>query len=418
MTGERDGGSGLEVACVRMRLRTSSWITTSLATTAWLGGLPGFAGLVVACSSRSAPAAAALLALPSAVALVLLLALRAREMLGEGRALVDRGTVTLASSKRRVSFAVSEIASGARSPVNREVHLELRDGRCAMLGPLDDRDAARLLRASGTAVEQRALSVRLRGTAGPLMAGALYFGLGLLLSSLVARALSELGVTWGSALLLLPIFAASAVFAAAMVRVRRPRVVIGIDGLRIKRGFTSRFVAYDDIVDVAVSSVGEPHILVTTRARTYALPIVGMEPADVSRVRTRIWDAMRARRRAGRSAADAFARRGRVTAKWREDLLSLVGAERNYRAAHVTAEDAEAVLDDPSAPVDARIGAAIALRATGREDVGERLRLAVDASADEGARRALAAALESEDEALDEALEALPAAPSRVTGGQ
>ncbi len=67
-----------------------------------------------------------------------------------------------------------------------------------------------------------------------------------------------------------------------------------------------------------------------------------------------------------------------------------------YReASGVTVEDADAVLRNPSAPVDARIGAALALKAA-----GQRVRIA-DAAApvsDEALREALEAVAAGHDE--------------------
>jgi hypothetical protein len=105
------------------------------------------------------------------------------------------------------------------------------------------------------------------------------------------------------------------------------------------------------------------------------------------------------------------ARGGRTAADWLEALGGLLrGDAESYRSNAIPAENLWRVADDPAAEETARVGAAIALRASLDEEGRARLLQIAEASASPKVRVALRAAASVEgDEALVEALEACEA---------
>jgi len=105
------------------------------------------------------------------------------------------------------------------------------------------------------------------------------------------------------------------------------------------------------------------------------------------------------------------ARGGRTAADWLEALGGLLrGDAESYRSNAIPAENLWRVADDPAAEETARVGAAVALRASLDEEGRARLLQIAEASASPKVRVALRAAASVEgDEALVEALEACEA---------
>ncbi|MFO0615838.1 MAG: hypothetical protein U0414_24805 [Polyangiaceae bacterium] len=402
----------LRVPCVRIIVAAPAWISTLLGVIAGLGLLPALAGLVVGCVTRGGSASAVAWAIPCVAALGLRQLVFARGQLGAGEAMVEAGELVLSGASHTIRVPLRAITRGARSPEDFAVHLDLRGGSRVVMMPTEDEDTPRLLAATGVGVDRRAYVVPLRGPVGPVVAGLLYVGFGLLGGTALGIALARSDGDGEDGWRALFVSMGALIFAIAMVRARRPRLVIGIDGLLVKRGFRSRFIPYDEIVDIAASvSARGPALSVNRRARApVEIPLAGMPPAAVAQLEARIEDAIAAREGSGRIDVEAFARRGRSLAAWREDLRRLLAAEGGYRSVRVTSPDAEAVLADPRAPVEARVGAVLALRAFGAERVRERVRVAVAASADAAAGRALDAACDDEDAELEDALASHPSA--------
>ena len=124
-------------------------------------------------------------------------------------------------------------------------------------------------------------------------------------------------------------------------------------------------------------------------------------------LRARIVEAWQGHRlRAGETSVHgALARGERGVAEWRKALASIRSADGGYRQTATRDEDLWRVVEDVSAPADARAAAALALRSAA--DAPARLRVAAEAVASPHLRIALetAADREAEDAALDEALE-------------
>jgi hypothetical protein len=139
--------------------------------------------------------------------------------------------------------------------------------------------------------------------------------------------------------------------------------------------------------------------------RNSSMSPVAAEHRDA--VLARIGEAREAFRARG-PAADVSALVGRGTrtrADWLAALTKLRDAEGGYRDAVVREDDLWRVVEDPSAPEDARGGAALLLRSS-LDDAGKaRVRVAAEATASPKLRVALdAAAGDAQEEALRAAL--------------
>jgi hypothetical protein len=179
-------------------------------------------------------------------------------------------------------------------------------------------------------------------------------------------------------------------------------VIVGRDGVRVERSFRTRWIPHAELAGAQVE--GSRLCLSLLGA---ARPIVLEGRTDlVDLLARQIRDAQVRGAGGASSGTSALERQGRPIAAWREALSGLLAAESGYRAVALTPEDVIATLDDPVAPRDRRLGAALALVAAGHPDARERIRIAAEMSADEDMRAALAqAAEESVDEAaLEKAL--------------
>jgi hypothetical protein len=115
----------------------------------------------------------------------------------------------------------------------------------------------------------------------------------------------------------------------------------------------------------------------------------------------RLRDGMAAGGGASLAAVDLerLERRGRPLSVWRDDLGSLLGESEDYRRRGLSADDLGAVVEDPTAPVERRVAAAVALGARRRDEARRRVRIATQATVDEDLRLALERAAEGEIEA-------------------
>jgi hypothetical protein len=197
--------------------------------------------------------------------------------------------------------------------------------------------------------------------------------------------------------------------AALAARVARPtRVIVGRDGVRIERSFSTAWLPHAAIEEVA----GEgSQLRLKLRGAARAITLTG----SADRVDVLVRQIREAQARGGGDAllaTSALERQGRPIAVWREALRKLLAAEGDYRTVALTPEDVLEALEDPAAPPDRRIGAALALAAAGHPEARARIRIAAETSADEEMRAVLAQAAE---EAVDEAaLERVLKAPARA----
>jgi hypothetical protein len=332
---------------------------------------------------------------------------RSRASLGPGTASVRDGNLVVAGARRTRRVALDRIASGS----SLAAAVELRDtsGRMLRLVAEEPVDASLLLEATGTATRQRSVTFPLRNAIGPFVSGLLFY---VLLIGPLTIAAGDLIPSFGLAVLAAQTLALILSVVLAR-RLARPHFTIGVDGLRIHKGFRRRFISHADILALQpmirwqrVNAAG-PDVTSALRVQLVGehidLPIVAWSEDDRRRALSR-WEEARAASVATDGAAHAaFARKDRPISAWRDDLRRLVSADPGFRRRSMTCEHARAVIADATAPLEHRIGAVLALRDVDREDAIRQVRIAADAAADEDAKAALEAAL-AEDAAVEEAL--------------
>lgn len=172
---------------------------------------------------------------------------------------------------------------------------------------------------------------------------------------------------------------------------RTTSIEVGMDGLAWSK--TGRFVSYEDIH--SIEKVGSRGIrILTTQGRAINLTTSDAR-AERDELLLCIQQAMRARTPgSGATVTNLLRREGRSVAEWRRHLAS-VGAG-DYRTCPVTEETLWNVVEDATAPEDARAGAAALLRsrvpsedASASGEATRRLRVAAEAVASPRLRVAL-----------------------------
>ncbi|WP_437912489.1 hypothetical protein WME73_35995 [Sorangium sp. So ce302] len=301
------------------------------------------------------------------------------------------------------SIPRTEIRSGlVLSDPHVRVELRLRRGQVLEVHVAREEEGARLLAALGIGPTERRVAVSLGGVHRELAAGCVgvpvFTILWLIVISALTRPLSNAGSFW-------PVvaWAALALLSTWLLRraARSTQVVVGTDGVRVERPFSTVWMPYAELA--AVRTLGDRLLLLSRRGTSVVL-----------RTRDSLTEALAQRIRdahegvvggAAPRGAEALERRGREPAVWREDLRKML-AGGDYRAAGLTPEDALHALDDASAPRDRRVGAALLLRVAGYPDAQELIRVAAEGTADDALRAALEHAAEEEvdDAALARAL--------------
>jgi hypothetical protein len=216
-------------------------------------------------------------------------------------------------------------------------------------------------------------------------------------------------------------FAMTCAFTALVVsRYGFPYVVVGADGIRIRGGLRTRFIPFADVraVDAThgVDQLGMTGVQLTTTRSRELLPLIGQSLDQRNALVERI--------RAGREAylataggrpLEALDRAGRPVAAWKANLERLAASEGGFREQPLGKDDFERVLADPRAPLDRRVGAALALRVAD-PSASVRIRVASESSADERVAAALQAASDGEihEDVLDS--HALAAPPASRAG--
>lgn len=402
----------LELDGAYVRVDTSPSIRNLLTTATLLGLLPALGGFFAATAGGTP--IGALFAVPAVAAFAARSMLGAREVLGVGSVAVDEARIELRGRRRSLSIPLVDVVSGARSPEERGIRLDLRDGRSVLVVPGTDADLGPLLRATGTSVRRRVAVFPLRGSVRPALAGVAYFagfvGFLALLVHLANRAGARLDA---GTPLVVTILGLGLAFTGALLTIPRPRLVVGLDGVRIHFALRRCFIAHEDIlrVDVQPDPAAAAILRIEARHATVALPLFRTPAADIARMVLRIQHGIDAARDGGAAArevpAGTFARGRQSIRGWRDALANVLDKGTDYRRAPITAAAAEAVVADPRAALDDRIGAALALRIAGTKRAERLARRAATSSADETAKRAFEAIAAGDDDALDAATDAI-----------
>ncbi|WP_156338531.1 hypothetical protein [Chondromyces crocatus] len=188
---------------------------------------------------------------------------------------------------------------------------------------------------------------------------------------------------------------------------RRADLLVGRDGLAFRRHGRERFIAFARIQRAEPTERGVRLVLSSGEHVEFDLT-----PPALRRAAESLTSALCARRCAhllhlieepralsetSPVADELLARRGRPLPDWQAALRGLVTDEgATYRTVTLAPERALQVLEDGRAPLELRIGAAMALAPTRERNTSRRLRLAIATSASEEVRTALEEAAEGE----------------------
>ncbi|MBX3205855.1 MAG: hypothetical protein KF764_12350 [Labilithrix sp.] len=310
--------------------------------------------------------------------------------------------------KRARSFAVEEIASalvvrrsasgatrafveiGVRPRLRALKSVRRRGGDMLSLQAPDDATAARLVELLGFGRSGRRVSVSLALPERRLLhlvLGAISYATGLAFVVLVGTALPVegllaylYGIPASAIVALLVHESLKAVGAAG-------KVTVGCDGIEVKRGLHQEFLVRRDLditrVRLAVETAlrgGLGGLLLDPERRDAVVGLVraseNEDEVPPSRLR-------------------AYEREGRTLADWSEHVRTAVNVG-DYRSGALVVDEAAAIVVSPSATVDQRIGAALALRLS--ETPAAQIRDATEGIADGRLREAILAINDAEHE--------------------
>lgn len=193
------------------------------------------------------------------------------------------------------------------------------------------------------------------------------------------------------------------------------RVIVGSDGILLRSLFYREFIPYGSIDHVALRNVyggKDPRRstgIELSIERTHGKPI-GVSPRGDSRA---LFEAVVEARRAHRArtvgAFDTHALRpaGSDGKAWLERLRMLSDRVQGFRVDAPSREELLAIIEDTHADEDTRAAASVVVAASQDDEATTRLRVALESTASPRLRVAMEAAIEGEDAAVAEALDAL-----------
>ena len=189
-------------------------------------------------------------------------------------------------------------------------------------------------------------------------------------------------------------------------------LLIGADGVLLSWAGRRQYISYSEVLlinGLVDSPRRERGLLGVQIALVHGAPL-RLWTSNAAQVYERLDEAVQAwwRRDAAERAA-LSGRRDRATGEWLSALQELAGAaSTGYRESSV-AEELWRIVEDVAAPLDARAGAAVALRRWIGEDGRARLRRAAQTTAHPRLRVAMeaAAGAAADDDALADALDGL-----------
>ena len=325
---------------------------------------------------------------------------------------LDGDTLSILRRGKHTSFARSAFTAGwiERSARGSFALLSVRGGAQITIEVSNLAEGQSLLGAVGVSAERQAMKTRL---SPPFSRHAAIGCLALPVSIAVTLGV----VVYGGAFFLgqhdyragLTFAGFLGAFALTLTGFVSPTLIIGNDGVTIAGLLHRRFVPWARVsrvtrvkggVELGLRGGGAVMLAVDPRFTDREL---GTNPVAQAIV-DRIHQAMVAGGESPAAALAALDRGGRSLAVFREHLLALGEERSDYRRIALPREDILSVLDDPAAPPERRVAAALALSRVDSPEVKERVRIAVSACADEDLKRALSAA--AEDELSEELLQA------------
>lgn len=294
------------------------------------------------------------------------------------------------------SIPRDRLVSGLVVPADKRLELFLNGGDKLIAAIPNEYDAQALLSALGLDSARRRVAVKLGSvpaqlTYGCLMIPLTFFGMIMLLTLLDVPDRFFKTMLPG----LFPLMLLLAIRAARPVE-----VIVGTDGVGLRRAWTRRFIPYSALRSAEIDD--DSNLVLKMLSGKEITLNNGDEPARRA-LSARIREAMQAQgdgSAEGRAELDLLELRGRSLHAWRDALKGLAARPGDYRRAGIPEEMLLSVIEDPDAAPERRIGAAVALRASGRKDAAPRIRVAAEACASERVRVALERAAEDE---LDDA---------------
>lgn len=300
------------------------------------------------------------------------------------------------------AWAAKTFVEGWHSPEARRVCLKTRGGNILSCDVPDAETAATVLQRLRLDASKRTMRMRL-GSVGFLNA------LVWLIGPVVAVQLGEaIGNRFGMpGALSLPI--AAFIFLVEFLIVHTlfgpEHIVLGADGIIVEKRSGRRFVPYKDLKSISTTDDRVTLRLHNGKKVSAKARHLGQEEQDIIQQRVREALALRDERSADLAAFVALDRGHRDIKAWREALSRIFGKEGGYRQAKLTLEQIAAVLVDPVAPVERRIGAAMVLSQSGDGEAKTKIRAAIESSVNRKVRVALEAIERGdlEDAAIEEA---------------
>ncbi|EYF04521.1 hypothetical protein [Chondromyces apiculatus] len=319
------------------------------------------------------------------------------------RLIATPDALRLVRGRRERVIPRARITEGMISPVHgARVELRLTTGEDLELDFPHERDGERLLSLLSLNARHRRVSILLGSPNQQIAAGFAALPMSMILWSTIFMSLFDVDHPAVDAGWIL-----AGLLTAAFVRhaARPVEVTVGRDGLRIRRPFRSQWIAYAQLTDIVVSFSGSETELLLLRRQGRPVRLRAL-PHILENLHSRIREAQALEQRDPTRAAPALERHGRPLSEWRTALGALLHVEPGYRAPPLTPDDLLAALEDPVAPPDRRIGAALALRSASHPEARTRIRIAAESSADDDLRIALEQAAEDEldDTTLERAL--------------
>lgn len=192
---------------------------------------------------------------------------------------------------------------------------------------------------------------------------------------------------------LIPIVVVAVVLVRLGTLGRRPALLrLGVDGVEVSYDGRRWFLGHHAVE--AVDAGDDPNVSclwITPREAAPLFLSLGVEARDAALARLE-----RERRRFDGAAPSlaALARGDRPVDEWRRAVTALARQGASYREGAIGAQELVALIGDPRVSLDQRIGAALAIGASGSTALVERARLVAEGCVEEGVRRSLVAALE------------------------
>lgn len=362
--------------------------------------------------------------------LALLLGPTARTVMRPGVVSVEGAAITVdqrghdQQGNRRI-YPMRDVVEGWLEEPD-EVYLRMQGGETLVVKVTSTQEGERLLAAADLSASERVVRMPLTSAASTIPFGRGLAILGMVVLSPVA--IFSAAVVAAMVKDLAELFETSGVIGAGMVlaftatlgfilytliaALRRREVTVGTDGLVYRSTFGRDFIPYAQVTQVAAdprgvrvvrgsSSVVLPTsegALLPPPGQSAALPSTAAGVKRRDALLDRIKGAMAARRVSGSVSANLthLDRKGRPLLAWREDLQRLIKAPSLYRGAGFAKSELAEVIEDPGASPERRVGAALALQVADPEETRRRVRVAVEACADDDLRSALESAAEGE----------------------